>query len=252
VALTKTQVDRLGDRLRKGEVNDADIQSLDAYRRTFADAHDAVIRVIREQVKLQPTSRLAKTTTSIIEKLRREPHIRLTQIQDIAGCRVVVPDLRTQDAVATHLTTLFSGADVVDRRQRPSHGYRAMHIVAVLSGKLVEIQVRTELQHQWAELSEKQADLIDPALKYGGGPRKFRQVLDDLSVSVAKIEAREYAVAALRKQASASTHSPEALKAEIDRMEDEIRASRRPLEGLLSFASLLVMIGQMLSPRKSE
>src|SRR6266704_1936073 len=71
-----------------------------------------------------------------------EKTIRLTQIQDIAGCRIVTPD-------------------IIDRRDTPSHGYRAVHVIVRHSGKLVEIQVRTALQHLWAELSEKLADLID-------------------------------------------------------------------------------------------
>src|SRR5438105_427944 len=96
VTLTKTQIDRLGERLKKGDVSDTDLQALDAYRRAFAGAYETVNQVLRESLGLAPTGRFAKTTTSISEKLRRE-HVRLTQIQDIAGCRVVVKDIATQD-----------------------------------------------------------------------------------------------------------------------------------------------------------
>ena len=61
-------------------------------------AYEEVIATIRGAVQLEPTGRPAKSTTSIIEKLRRET-IRLTQIQDIAGCRLVVPDLKSQEHV---------------------------------------------------------------------------------------------------------------------------------------------------------
>jgi ppGpp synthetase/RelA/SpoT-type nucleotidyltranferase len=36
---------------------------------------------------------------------------------------------------------------VIDRREKPSHGYRAVHVIVECGGRMVEIQVRTELQH---------------------------------------------------------------------------------------------------------
>lgn len=35
--LTKTQVDRFGDRLRKGNITEADLRLLDQYRRSFSE-----------------------------------------------------------------------------------------------------------------------------------------------------------------------------------------------------------------------
>src|SRR3990172_1801415 len=86
---SKTQIDRLGDRLREGSPTDSDLRLLDDYRRSFGEAYDLVIRTIREQLKLEPTGRPAKSTTSLIEKLQRES-IRLSQVQDVAGRGVVV------------------------------------------------------------------------------------------------------------------------------------------------------------------
>jgi len=70
-ALSKTQVDRLGDRLRKGTTTEADFHQLDAYRRSFAEGYEEIVAVIREATQLEPTGRPAKSTTSITEKLRR-------------------------------------------------------------------------------------------------------------------------------------------------------------------------------------
>lgn len=151
--LSKTQIDRLGDRLRQGDFGEVDLRLLDDYRRSFGEAYDAVIGSIRESLGLAPTGRPAKTTTSIAEKLRRE-HIRLTQIQDIAGCRLVVQGLIEQDRTLAALANLFKDATIIDRRQRPSHGYRAVHVVVRTAGRAVEIQLRTELQQKWAEFSE--------------------------------------------------------------------------------------------------
>lgn len=163
-ALSKTQIDRLGDRLKEGPHTEMDLRLLDDYRRSFGDAYKDVVRIIRER-DLSPTGRSAKSISSIVEKLRRES-IRLTQIQDIAGCRVVVPNVMEQERVVASLGTAFAGASVMDRRDNPSYGYRAVHIIAKISGKPVEIQIRTSLQHKWAELSEKSSDVLDPRAAY--------------------------------------------------------------------------------------
>lgn len=79
----------------------------------------------------------------------------------------------------------------MDRRNNPSHGYRAVHIIAEIAGKPIEIQVRSSLQHLWAELSEKSSDVIDPSIKYGGGPESWRNFLTKSSTMTAAYEGFE-------------------------------------------------------------
>jgi hypothetical protein len=114
--ISKTQIDKLGDRLRKGDITEADLRLLDAYRRSFSEAYEFVVGAIRNKLALEPTGRPAKSTTSIAEKLERES-IRLTQVQDIAGCRLIVPGLLQQNSVVSSLSALFDNVSVVDRRQ---------------------------------------------------------------------------------------------------------------------------------------
>jgi putative GTP pyrophosphokinase len=192
--LSKTQVDRLGDRLRSGAFSEADLRLLDDYRRSFGEAYETVVRMVGEQLRVDPTGRPAKSTASIVEKLRRES-IRLTQMQDITGCRIIVSDILEQDRIVASLHDLFPEASVVDRRENPSHGYRAVHVIVQRSGRSIEIQVRSELQHLWAELSEKLSDVIDPSLKYGGGPTIHRGHLENFSRSIQLIEGLEAAAA---------------------------------------------------------
>lgn len=85
----------------------------------------------------------------------------------------------------------FPSSTIVDRRISPSHGYRAVHVVVRREGRIVEIQVRTVLQHQWAEVTEKLSDEIDPGLKYGTGDQEFLAQLFQLSAMVRSIEDRE-------------------------------------------------------------
>jgi putative GTP pyrophosphokinase len=185
-SLTKSQVNRLGDRLRKGNASEEDRKLLDQYRLSFTDAYEAVVGRIRDQLGLEPTGRPAKTTKAIIEKLRREK-TRLAEMQDIAGCRVITKTLLDQDKVVAQLQQMFSGV-VIDRRYRPSHGYRAVHVVVEQFEKLIEVQIRTSLQHNWAEFSEKLSDEFGHAIKYGGGNEEISSSLAKLSDAIFGVE----------------------------------------------------------------
>jgi putative GTP pyrophosphokinase len=189
-SLSKTQVDQLGDRLRKGKIAEGDFRELDAYRRSFAESYEETVAIVRNATQLEPTGRPAKSTISIIEKLRRET-IRLSQMQDIAGCRLVVPNVLVQDQVVERLKSALPKAVVVDRRKKPSFGYRAVHIIATARNKPIEIQIRTELQHVWAQMSEKLADVVDPAVKYGGGDSDTQDILTRFSNIIASFEDKE-------------------------------------------------------------
>ncbi|HLL73488.1 MAG TPA: hypothetical protein VK363_18755 [Pyrinomonadaceae bacterium] len=224
--ISKTQIDRLGDRLKKGNITEADLRLLDLYRRSFTPAYEIVVGTIRKDLALEPTGRPAKSTTSISEKLRRQS-IRLTQIQDIAGCRLTVADIAEQDSVVQSLTNLFEQTDIEDRRERPSHGYRAVHVIVSCLDKMIEIQVRTSLQHLWAELSEKLSDIVDPAIKYGAGNRNVRSILRGTSDMVIGMESLETKLANTKTQLSLEDRLTDADKQLIVQLEEEQSSLKR-------------------------
>jgi hypothetical protein len=53
--LSKTQIDQLGERLRKRVITDADLRMLDEYRRSFSEAYEFVVVTIQHQLQLEPT-----------------------------------------------------------------------------------------------------------------------------------------------------------------------------------------------------
>jgi hypothetical protein len=210
VEFTKSQVDKLGDRIRKSDnPSDEDMDALRAYINSASVAEQTVAGRLRQGVRprkyhaaadhidrvrmssfdlgdfteslrrrepdpllaLNPTSRV-KTTDTTIEKLRRE-RSRLSTIQDIAGVRIVLDPASTrldQDAVVLGLLDVYPGADIVDRRLRPSFGYRAVHVVIQCESRFVEIQVRTHHQDDWAQLFERLADQWGRQMRYGEPP----------------------------------------------------------------------------------
>jgi len=234
--LSKTQIDLLGDRLRIGSHTEEDLRLLDDYRLSFGEAYETVVQKIRVHGE-SPTGRQPKSRLSIVEKLKRQK-TRLSKMQDIAGCRVVVADIVQQDEFITTLKMLFPEATVIDRRDKPSHGYRAVHVIVQISGKPIEIQVRTALQHLWAELSEKSSDVIDPTIKYGGGSDEWKSRLASISKSVAANEEFEkkysYAVAAHEVFERTVAELPEHQESNPNAQElrGELEISRRRIEGL--------------------
>ena len=179
---SKSQVDKLGKRLRSGgRVDDDDLELLQRVRATCDDALAAVTERLAsidvDGGPLRPTSRL-KTIGTIIDKLRRES-IRLSQMDDIAGARIVIDgDLVAQDKVVRAITAAFPDTSVKDRREHPSYGYRAVHVIVQHEACSVEVQVRTPLQDLWAQVVERIGDSWGREIRYGGSPetpeQKFR------------------------------------------------------------------------------
>jgi ppGpp synthetase/RelA/SpoT-type nucleotidyltranferase len=184
--LTISQLNKIGERLRKNLESDEDLRALDDFRSSFTPAYERVFEYL-STLGLNPGGRQSKTTLSIRAKLIRE-RTRLSKMQDIAGCRVVVDGLKEQDRVVEDLKTRWPNARVDDRRLKPSHGYRAVHVIAEVDGYPVEIQVRTRLQHSWATATEKLGDVVHPDIKYGGGPDEIRKTLASISEDFANLE----------------------------------------------------------------
>lgn len=202
--LSRSQIDKLGERLRAGLPTEPDLRLLDEFKGTFGPAFQLVLEKLRNN-SLNPTGRYPKTTVSIIAKLKRQP-TKLHRMQDIAGCRIVVPTTVEQDMIVDRLRIDFPGVSVVDRRIKPSHGYRAVHLIVRVLDRATEIQIRTSLQQKWAEFSEKASDVIAPAIKYGQGPEPWKGSLTAISGAIAKYEEEEQICASL-EAAIRSAHS---------------------------------------------
>ena len=117
----------------------------------------------------------AKTTGTIIEKLRREDRMSLARMGDLAGFRIVGAfDLDGQDRLYEEIARRFPPdprpAKPIDRRLNPSHGYRALHAAVSFDGVSIEIQIRTVAQHIWADLMERIADRLGRQIRYGDPP----------------------------------------------------------------------------------
>jgi|Tabmets5t2r1_1033131.scaffolds.fasta_scaffold02107_3 Region found in RelA / SpoT proteins len=172
-SLSTNQIDKLGARLRAARVIAADDRGL--LERLLGDhalATAEVQQLLTERLGLETGSRV-KREAGIIEKLRRQPSLPLSRMWDLGGVRVVRDMTRAeQDDLRDQLVAALADptVKVLDRRASPRHGYRAMHVITQAQGCRVEIQVRTQLQHYWAELIETFAGVWGRQVRYGEPP----------------------------------------------------------------------------------
>jgi hypothetical protein len=126
-----------------------------------------------------------KRLSSIDLKLRRFKNLRLSQMQDIGGCRAVLQDVREvfQLANVFRESTFKHKLDHVDDYiARPqSSGYRGVHLIYryfsdrmdTYNGLKIEIQIRSPLQHAWATAVETVGTFIRQALKSSQGEEEW-------------------------------------------------------------------------------
>lgn len=123
-----------------------------------------------------------KRLDSIENKLKREPTMSLWTMQDIGGCRVIAPTVNDVYNVISkfkksHIRHKLKKEYDYIHNPKPS-GYRSYHMVyeyysdnrkTYNKNMLIEIQVRTRLQHLWATALETIGLFTNQALKASMG-----------------------------------------------------------------------------------
>jgi hypothetical protein len=171
--LTIAAINRLGRRIRDADdLSSADIKML---QRLGAD-HLSMLTEVQDALRplrVSATGRV-KTIQTIVDKLKRERRMALSRMQDIAGVRIVEDmNRREQDILVADVREIaraFGSVSVMDRRRYPSAGYRAVHVIVTDRGRSVEVQVRTLMQDQWAQIVERLGDTWGRQIRYGGDP----------------------------------------------------------------------------------
>ena len=129
-----------------------------------------------------------KRRNSLRAKLKRLVSIKLSQVADIIGFRVICQSVAESRAVVAKIDSL--GLPTKTKRHDPApSGYRATHMEVQVDHELpsgqavkfaIEVQVRTYYQHLWAMRSEAFGEQV----KMGSGPARHRDYLDRLSTVI--------------------------------------------------------------------
>ena len=72
--------------------------------------------------------------------------------------------------------TSCAAGKIRDRRDEAAEsGYRAVHVIVVRDGRMVEIQLRDPREHEWALAVERLGARLGIGLKEGEGPDDLRE-----------------------------------------------------------------------------
>ena len=193
---SKAEVSRAGKMLLTIGPDSSEFDAALATVQNFRSSHDFPLRILLEKLRKRAqqidrhaviVSRL-KRVPSTLKKLSLMPNLKLSEMQDIAGCRAIVRKIQDIDKICT----IFREQDAGDlirvddyMREPKSSGYRSLHIIyrfrtefeglELFNGHKVEIQLRTEMQHDWATAVETVAIILGADLKANeGDPRWLR------------------------------------------------------------------------------
>lgn len=131
-------------------------------------------------------SQRLKRVPTIIDKLKREPTMQLPNMQDIGGVRSIVdtiPEVRRIQRRLSHRRTVLRVSDYIV--QPRSSGYRSVHVVVEYGGRAIEVQLRTQVMHEWAVAVERFGGRIGSDLKSGVGPQPVLAWLEAVSEAMA-------------------------------------------------------------------
>lgn len=132
------------------------------------------------------TAQRTKRLESIAFKLGIQEQMKLSQMQDIGGCRAIMPSIATvmrlKDVYDSKPLKHPRGNDKDYIAEPKETGYRGVHLKYRFSGKgasepwndmKIEIQLRTMLQHKWATAVEAAQTFTKAALKSNRGSREW-------------------------------------------------------------------------------
>ncbi len=126
-----------------------------------------------------------KRSVSIVAKLNRFKHMKLTTMQDIAGLRAIlksvkqVRNLQNSYHQSRFKHILISEKDYI--AHPAESGYRGIHMIyqyknakrSESDSLRIELQIRTRLQHNWATAVETMGTFLEYSLKSSEGPKKW-------------------------------------------------------------------------------
>jgi putative GTP pyrophosphokinase len=141
--------------------------------------------VATEGCTIEVSQRLKRVPT-ILDKIRRYPTMRLASMQDIGGCRAVLSDVDEVRRVERRLRRNRPPLRVCDYITIPKDsGYRGIHVVVDYDGRAVEVQLRTQVMHQWAITVERLSGRLQEDLKSGRGPAEVLAYLSGATEAMA-------------------------------------------------------------------
>ena len=131
--------------------------------------------------------------------------MRLSQLQDVGGCRIIVENYQIQEELFQYIIHKLTKGKIITidtnkknnpvdyrERGRDDSGYRVIHIIVKVRGVKIELQIRSSLQHYWAESIERTSIIYQKNLKSLQGDPIVIQYFKTLSDIFLEIECNRH------------------------------------------------------------
>ena len=212
---SKSKTDSAGDILRNSKESKENKNSALEILSNWRASHSYPMHIFKKRLKRVSekidkralSAQRLKRVPSIVKKLNRKyddkkATMKLTQMQDIAGCRAVMSNVNL--AKTLYYEHYIKGdlkhkkVNEKDYISNPKNdGYRSIHLIykynsdkgkKIYNGLLVEVQIRSKLQHVWATAVETVGFFTGQAIKSNEGEKEWEYFFKLVSSAFAKME----------------------------------------------------------------
>lgn len=185
-SVTKGDINRLGDKIRREipSLESETLKSLQVHRISHKESINIIFNSLcslskRVRKNAIVTYRL-KRIESIIGKLDRLKDQQFSRMWDIAGCRCILNNDREVYRLKKLIEKKFNVKKVNDYIENPKpNGYRSLHLYINIPNddKIIEVQLRNVIDHNWATLVEITDLIFDSQLKEYGKDKTLEEFL---------------------------------------------------------------------------
>jgi ppGpp synthetase/RelA/SpoT-type nucleotidyltranferase len=213
IMITKGKINRVGKYLigknsaiSKTEANDVLKNFRLIHQHPMILFRNTIDRKLKKHSITALVSQRLKRIPSIIKKLEIQENMNLSRMQDIGGLRIVVKTIKEVNLIREELKKTekhnnfkFTFAKEEDYiKNPPESGYRSIHMIYKYDKDIdlnkqciLEVQIRTQLQHSWATAVEVTGTYLNQSLKQGLGEEKYLNIFKKISKLFISLETKK-------------------------------------------------------------
>lgn len=216
--ISKSQANKAGYMLRNSDKGSVDYNKAIFIVEAWRKAHIYPLKTFKSNLdkrlarypKSISAQRLKRMPTILDKLVTREAGMRLSSMQDIGGIRAIMPTVTQAEKLAkeyikskrfTHILKKTRCRNYIDTPK--DDGYRGIHLIYEYNntlartskakeskGQLIEVQIRSELQHIWATAVETVDLMTGKSIKTHRGGSEWVEFFQYISSVFAIIEKR--------------------------------------------------------------